>query len=235
MIITIDGSIATGKSTIARKLAQEIGYIYFDTGAMYRSLACVLMKNHVNLDDAEAIRSFLPFFDFDIKIRHGERCYLVNNEDVTLAIRTPEVTNNVSKVAALPFVREKLVDLQRHLALGVNAVFEGRDMGSVVFPEADLKIYLTGRPEVRAKRRYDELQKKFPELMKDVTLEQCLEEINTRDNYDMKREASPLIKAENAFEVDTSDLSPDEVVFKILEIRDSRKTRHNVNEDIKES
>lgn len=230
MIITIDGSIATGKSTIARKLALEVGYIYFDTGAMYRSLTYALMKNGVSLDDEEAIKDFLSSFTFEIKIKHGERHYYVGDEDVTNVIRTPEVTGNVSKVSALGFVREKLVELQRTLALGVNAVFEGRDMGSVVFPQADLKIFLTGRPEVRAKRRYDELQKKFPELMKGITLEQCLKEINERDSYDMHRENSPLIKADNAFEVDTSDLTPDEVVFKILEIRDSRKTKHNISQ-----
>ncbi len=225
MIITIDGPIATGKSTIAKKLANEIGYIYFDTGAMYRSLTYALMKQKIDLDNQDAIKEFLNHFDLNIKIKPGLRRYFVNGEDTTDFIRAPDVTANVSKVSALPFVREKLVHLQRELAKGVNSVFEGRDMGTIVFPDADFKIFLTGRPEVRAKRRYDELLQKFPEQMKGVTLEQCLSDINARDEYDMKREASPLIKADDAYEVDTSDISPDEVVFKILEIRDSRKTR----------
>lgn len=225
MIITIDGPIATGKSTIAKKLASEIGYIYFDTGAMYRCLTYALMKKRINLDDEAAVKAFLPSFQFDIKIKHGDRHYFACNEDVTVQIRAPDVTANVSKVSAYPSVREKLVELQRQLAKGVNAVFEGRDMGTVVFPDADFKIFLTGRPEVRAKRRYNELLVKFPEEMKGITLEQCLEEINTRDHYDMSRETSPLKKADDAHEVDTSDLSPDEIVFKILEIRDTRKTR----------
>ena len=226
MIITIDGPIATGKSTIAKKLASEIGYIYFDTGAMYRSLTYALMKNNINIDDPEAVRGFLPEFTFDIKIKRGERRYWANGEDVTNLIRSPAVTANVSKVSAMPFVREKLVEYQRKLAKGLNAVVEGRDMGTIVFPDADFKIYLTGKPEVRAKRRYDELLVKFPDQMQGVTLDQCLADINERDHEDMTREFSPLKKADDAYEVDTSDLSPDEVVFKILEIRDSRKTRH---------
>ncbi len=226
MIITIDGPVATGKSTIAKKLASEIGYIYFDTGAMYRSFTYALMKNGVNIDDPEAVRGYLPSFTYDIKIKHGERRYFVNGEDVTNLIRSPAVTANVSKVAAMPFVRENLVALQRSLVRNVNAIVEGRDMGTVVFPDADFKIYLTGRPDVRAKRRFDELLVKFPDQMKGVTLDQCLCEINERDHEDMTREVSPLKKAEDAYEVDTSDLSPDELVFKILEIRDGRKTRH---------
>lgn len=232
MIITIDGPVATGKSTIAKKLATEVGYIYFDTGAMYRALTYALKKNNVNLDDPQAVRSFLPQFTFDIKIKHGERHYYVNDEEVTTLIRSPAVTSNVSKVSAMPFVREKLVELQRELARGVNAVFEGRDMGTVVFPDADFKIYLTGRPEVRAKRRFDELLLKFPDQMKGVTLDQCLAEINERDHEDMTREVSPLKKADDAYEVDTSDYTPDELVFKILEIRDGRKTRHRAQPDI---
>lgn len=229
MIITIDGPIATGKSTIARKLASEIGYIFFDTGAMYRSLTYALMKNQVSLDDQEAIKKYLADFKFDIKIKHGERHYFLDKEDITEAIRFPDVTANVSKVSALPYVREKLVELQRDLAKGVNAVFEGRDMGTIVFPDADFKIFLVGRPEVRANRRYQELIEKFPEEMKGVSIDQCLADINARDQYDMTRETSPLKKANDAFEIDTSDLSPDEVVFKILEIKDTRKTslRHS--------
>jgi CMP/dCMP kinase len=225
MIITIDGPIATGKSSLAKKLASEIGFIFFDTGAMYRCLTYGILKHKVNIDDAAALAEFLKHFKFDIKIRHGERIHLVDGEDISLKIRGAEVTSNVSKVSAIPSVREKLVALQREMAIGVNAVFEGRDMGTVVFPNAQLKIFLTGRSEVRAARRFNELREKFPEETKDLTLERVIEEINARDTYDTQRETSPLKQAEDACVVDTSDLSIDEIILKILEFKDTMKTR----------
>lgn len=226
MIITIDGPIATGKSSIAKKLAQDIGYIYFDTGAMYRCLTYALLQRKINLDDHQAITEVLNNFKFEIKIKHRDRLYFVDGKDVTLEIRGPEVTANVSKVSAIPFVRTKLVALQQELAIGVNAVFEGRDMGTTVFPDAKLKIFLTGRPEVRAMRRFEELRKKFPEDTKNLTLEEVTKNIAARDTYDTEREASPLRKANDAFVIDTSDLTIDEIIFKILECKDNLKTRN---------
>lgn len=225
MIITIDGPIATGKSSIAKKLAQEIGFIYFDTGAMYRCITYGVLKQKINVDDPTQLAEFLKTFTFDIKIKRGERYYVVGDEDVTDKIRGQEVTSAVSKVSAIPAVREKLVVLQQNAAMGVNAVFEGRDMGTVVFPNAQVKVFLTGRPEVRAKRRYDELKAKYPKDFENLTFEQALADITQRDNYDMNREMSPLKKADDAFVVDTSDLSIDEIIFKILEYRDTLKTR----------
>lgn len=225
MIITIDGPIATGKSTIAKKLARAIGYIYFDTGAMYRTLTYGLLKHNVSLEDQEALKTFLNSFVLDIKIKHGERRYFFENEDITDKIRGEKVTQFVSQVSANKDVREKLVSLQHELSEGVNAVFEGRDMGTVVFPKADIKVYLTGRPEVRARRRYEEIKNKYPSEYKDLTLEKVLEEINSRDHYDSTREISPLRQAEDAFVIDTSDLTSDEVVLKIQEFKDSRRTR----------
>lgn len=225
MIITIDGSIGTGKSTVAKALAKEIGYIYFDTGAMYRCLTYGILKEKINPDNPQELEQFLNHFHFDIRIKQGEKHYLVDNEDVTAKIRGEEVTSYVSKVSAIPKVRETLVAIQRQSAIGVNAVFEGRDMGTVVFPEAQVKIFLTGRPEVRAKRRYDELKAKFPDETKNLTFQQALEEINKRDEYDMHREISPLKKASDALEIDTSDLSVQDIVLLILEYRDSIKTR----------
>lgn len=221
MIITIDGPIATGKSSIAKKLAETLGYIYFDTGAMYRSLTYGIQKHQIDIHNESALKSFLDAFDFDIKIYKGEKRYIVEGEDVTLAIRRQEVTAFVSEVSALQLVRDKLVSMQRELAKGVNAIFEGRDMGSVVFPHAELKIFLTGRAEVRAKRRYQELLAKFPEESKNLTMETLMEEINKRDHYDSTRKIAPLIKPQDAFIVDTSDLSVEEIVFKILEHKDS--------------
>jgi cytidylate kinase len=225
MIITIDGPIATGKSTIAKKLAAAIGYIYFDTGAMYRCCTYGVIKNHVNIDNPEELQRFLDQFDFDIKVKFGDKRYFVNGEDATNAIRLDEVTSQVSRVSANRAVREKMMQLQRDHAQGVNAVFEGRDMGTVVFPDAQLKIFLTGRNEVRAKRRFDEMKSKFPEESKELTEERVLQDLLARDEYDTNREISPLRKAPDACEVDTSDMTLDEIVYKILEFKDTRKLR----------
>lgn len=226
MIITIDGPVATGKSTIAKKVAEELGYIYFDTGAMYRGIAWLGLSRKINFDDPEQVAALLNEYHFEIKIKHTDRHYLVNKEDVTDAIRSPQVTSNVSKIAANPTVRNKLVTMQREFAVGVNAVFEGRDMGTVVFPSADLKIFLTARPEVRAMRRFEELKAKFPKETADLTLEQALQDINERDTYDSTRNTSPLKQAFDAVVVDTSDLTIDEVVMAILEIKDAKKSNH---------
>lgn len=225
MIIAIDGPVATGKSTIAKRLANAIGYIYFDTGAMYRAITYAILKSQIDIENHEQLSTFLSTYSFDVKMRRGERRYFVGEEDVTNLIRMDAVTSHVSRISAHPVIRSQLVEHQRELSKGVNAVFEGRDMGTVVFPDAQLKIYLTGRPEVRAKRRFDELKTKFPEECKDLTLEKALQDIVERDEYDSKRQTSPLKKAEDAFEVDTSDLSIDEVVYRILELKDSRKMK----------
>lgn len=226
MIITIDGPVATGKSTIARKLAEELGYIYFDTGAMYRALTYGILKHKINWENEEELENFLKNFEVDIKMHRGEnQTYCVEGEDVTLKIRTPEVTNLVSIVSAIPSVRKKLVALQQELGEGVNAVFEGRDMGTAVFPNAPLKIFLTGSPEIRAQRRYEELLQKFPHLKGSLTLDQALQDINNRDAYDSSREISPLKKAQDAYLIDTNNLTPDQIVAKILECKDALKTK----------
>ncbi len=225
MIITIDGAIATGKSTIAKKLARSIGFIYFDTGAMYRCLTYGILKNKIDAENAEQLSAFLENFHFEIKIKHGERHYFVDGEDITDAIRGTAVTANVSRIAAMKPVREKLVLIQREFAKGVNAVFEGRDMGTIVFPDAEVKVYLTGKPEVRALRRYEEFKAKYPEEYKDLTYEQTLEDINNRDRIDSTRDLSPLRQAEGACLIDTSDLQIDEIITRIQEFKDTRKTR----------
>jgi cytidylate kinase len=221
MIITIDGPIATGKSTIARGLAHRLGFIFFDTGAMYRCVAYGMLKKGIDVDNHGEVEVFLRDFNFDINIYRGEKKYIVFGKDVSEEIRGEAVTSLVPKVSAIKGVRDKLVAMQRKLSIGVNAVFEGRDMGTVVFPKAEIKIFLTGRPEVRAKRRFEELKARFPEDTKDLTIEKTLKEIQQRDYYDSTREISPLRQAEDAHVVDTSDLSVDEVIYKILEIVDS--------------
>jgi cytidylate kinase len=226
MIITIDGPIATGKSTIAKQLAHELGFIFFDTGAMYRCVAYGVAKNHVDIHDPKALEDYLKTFVYEIKRVRGDRIYLVNGEDVTLKIRSPEVTAQVSEVAALPVVRERLVHIQRQFAQGINSVFEGRDMGTTVFPEPDvIKIFLTGRSEVRAKRRFDELRTKFPEETAKLTLQEAERDINQRDEYDSTRDLSPLRQADDAYVIDTSDYSVEDIVMKILEYLDMRRAK----------
>lgn len=231
MIITIDGPVATGKSAVAKKLAESIGYIFFDTGAMYRTLTYGILKKKIDLNQPSVLEPFLKDFpnQFDIKIIQRERRYFYEGEDVSQKIRGKEVTAAVSEVSAQRAIRDLLIALQRELSIGVNAVFEGRDMGTVVFPDASLKIFLTGKDDVRAKRRYDELKSKYPNDTKQLTLEQCLADITKRDTHDTTRENSPLIQAKDAYVVDTSDLTVDEVVFKILEYKDSLKTKLNFN------
>lgn len=228
MIITIDGPVATGKSTIAKKLASEIGYIYFDTGAMYRCVTYAVLKKNIDLNNPEELSKFLNEYHYEQKIRRGDRTYFVDGEDVSSEIRLDAVTSNVSRVSANPMVREKMVALQKDMSQGVNAVFEGRDMGTVVFPDAQIKIFLSGRPEVRAKRRFDELKAKYPDIYENLTLGQALDDVNKRDELDTNREISPLKQASDAVVIDTSDLTIDEIIMKILEYKDSWKSRQKM-------
>ncbi len=182
------------------------------------------MKNHIDLNHEESLQEYLDKFPFDILINKGEKRYFVGDEDITNKIRLPDVTAYVSEVSANAQVRLKLLLIQRELSIGVNAVFEGRDMGTTVFPNAEIKVFLTGRPEVRARRRFEEMMTYYKESVEGLTYEKMLEDINRRDAYDTSREISPLRQPEDAYVIDTSDLTLDEVVFKILEYRDTAVT-----------
>lgn len=224
MIITIDGPAGTGKTTVARNLAEELGFTYFDTGAMYRALTYGILSNGVNPDDIDAINLFIKRYPITIKSDlEGKRIFL-GDEDCTDKIRSSNVTNLVSKISAYPTVREKLVATQRELSKGVNAVFEGRDMGTVVFPDADVKIFLTADPKVRAERRYNELLAKDPSN-KTLSLDKVLEEINARDKYDASRDISPMRPADDSIIIDTSHLSIDDVINKIVNIKENKEAR----------
>lgn len=214
MIITIDGPVATGKSTVAKRVAERLHFVYFDTGAMYRCFTLYLIRHAVSLTDQAALKKALEEFAFDIKLIDGEKHYFVDGQDVTKEIRSVEVTNLVADVAAIGSVRERLVKWQRSYAQAVDAVFEGRDLGSHVFPQAELKIFLTGRDEVRAMRRFKEYQARYPK--EKVTLEKVLKDLEERDRIDSTREHSPLKPAPDAKFVDTSDLSIEEVVNSII-------------------
>lgn len=224
MIITIDGPSGTGKSTTAKAVAQELGFIYFDTGAMYRGVTYSVIKKKVNIEDQGELENLLQDFRYDIRVSSGDKRYFVNGEDVTEAIRSLEVTALVSKVAAIPRVRKAMVEVQRSYAKGANAVFEGRDLGTVVFPQADLKIFLTARPEVRAQRRYKELLEKDPTQSERISLDQILADINDRDHKDSTREVSPLRQAADAHLIDTSSLSVEQVVQNIVRLKDDLNT-----------
>lgn len=211
MIIALDGPAGTGKSTIAKKLAERLGFAYFDTGAMYRSFAWFCLKEN---GDEKHLDPIVEKFSFRLETSDkGERRYFVGKEDVTEAIRQPAITAFSSKVAIYPNVRSAMVKIQRAFAEDRNAVFEGRDMGTVVFPDADLKIFLSAREEIRAKRRFDELSAKGEQ---GLTLETVRKEMLERDRQDIMRHISPLRKAKDAIEVDTSDLKIDEVLSSIL-------------------
>jgi cytidylate kinase len=221
MIITIDGPSGTGKSTVAKRVAERLGFAFFDTGAMYRAVAFCMKKEQISIDDKRAIENLLGNFSFRICNEKGKKRYFSGDEEITDEIRTREITSLVSAVAALPIVREKIWDIQRCFGEKESAVFEGRDMGTTVFPNANLKIFLSARPQVRAERRlkeFQEMQLMDPGLSQD----QILKEILARDEADSTRTLSPLKKAEDAIEIDTSDLSIEEVVDKILSLKEQR-------------
>lgn len=224
MIITIDGPAGTGKTTVARTLAEELGFTYFDTGAMYRALTYGVIIQNIDIDNPEVLQAFLDAFPVRIESHFGEKLFFLGDENVSKKIRSNDVTNLVSKVSAIRTVREKLVATQRELSKGVNAVFEGRDMGTVVFPDAKVKIFLTADQKVRAERRYKELVDKDPSNAS-LTVESVMQDMERRDTYDASRDISPMKPAEDAVIIDTSDLTIDEVVSRIIVLKERHEMK----------
>lgn len=214
MQIAIDGPAGAGKSTIAKRLAKESGYIYVDTGAMYRAMALYLLRKGISADDKEGIENACQDADITIKYINGEQNVILNGENVNGLIRTQEVSNMASASSVNGKVRQKLVALQQKLASETDVVMDGRDIGTVVLPHAEVKIFLTASSAVRAKRRYDELTAKGEECDIDV----IEKEIKERDERDMTREISPLKQADDAILVDTSDMDIEQVVNTIRKI-----------------
>lgn len=225
MIITIDGPAGTGKTTVAKKVAERLGLPYFDTGAMYRAVAYLILHEKIPLSDESKISDLLETFNFEIIATGDERRYIANGMDVTDVIRSQAVTNIVSPVSALHVVREALWAIQRRFAHKRGGVFEGRDMGSVVFPDAPIKIFLSARPEVRAERRLKELQEKRPDEVRGTNHQQMLEELMRRDQIDSSRAIAPLICPPDAYVIDTSNISIDEVVERIVEYQEKKDLR----------
>lgn len=211
--IAIDGPAGAGKSSIAKALSKKLGYIYIDTGAMYRAVALFFLDEGVKDSEDSRIESLLEKLDISIKYEDGTQKVFLNGVDVSDKLRLEQIGKLASKFSAIGSVREKLVALQRKLAKKENVVMDGRDIGTVVLPNADLKIYLSASSKVRAKRRYLELLEKGNT---DVDINVIEDEIIKRDEADMNREISPLKQAKDAYYLDSSDMSIDEVVSKIL-------------------
>jgi len=207
LIIAIDGPVGSGKSTLARRVAEMMGYVYIDTGAMYRALALKALRRGISLDASEALVELARETRIDLRAESGSQSVYLDCEDVTAAIRTPEVSQAASKVAVVGGVRHVLVAEQRRAGEQGGVVMEGRDIGSVVFPDAGLKIFLTASPEVRAERRWREHQQKGDA----IDLARTLEEIHERDRRDRERSSSPLVRAPDAVVVDSTAMEPEEV------------------------
>ena len=214
MNIEIDGPAGAGKSTIARRVAKEKGYIYVDTGAMYRAIGLYFMNEGVDAENAAAVLEALAAIQVEIKYEAGEQQVYLNGKNVSKKIRQEAVGNMASKVATKQAVRDKLLDLQRNLAEKNNVVMDGRDIGTIVLPDAQVKIFLTASVETRANRRYEEYLAKGEK----ADLEDIKKDIEIRDHQDMTREISPLRQAEDAVLLDSSLMNIDEVVAAILGI-----------------
>jgi len=212
LIIAIDGPVGSGKSTVARRVAALLGYVYIDSGAMYRAVALKALRRGVSLDDAGALATLAQATHIDLRAQDDAQLVLLDDEDVTTAIRTPEVSQSASKIAVVPGVRHVLVAEQRRAGEQGGVVMEGRDIGSVVFPDAQLKIFLTASPEIRAERRWREHQQKGDA----IDLARTLEEVHERDRRDRERSSSPLVRAPDAVVVDSTAMEPEEVARLIV-------------------
>ncbi|HBL40141.1 MAG TPA: (d)CMP kinase [Ruminococcaceae bacterium] len=217
--IAIDGPAGAGKSTIARALASDLGYIYVDTGALYRTVGLNAMRSGADTKNAEAVIASLPSADVSLRFVNGEQRVYLGEEDVSLAIRTPEASMAASNVSAVPAVRAFLLDLQRSIAAKNNCIMDGRDIGTVILPDAKVKIFLTASAEVRAKRRYDELLEKGMEADYNTVLEKMIQ----RDYQDSHREIAPLKQADDAVLVDTSEMSLEQVNETLKKIVEEKK------------
>ena len=212
--VAIDGPAGAGKSTIAKLVAKEKGYIYVDTGAMYRGLAIHFLDKGIQKGETEKVIEACKDAEVTIAYEDGVQHVYLNGKDITARLRNEEVGNMASVTSAIPEVRKKLLELQQNLAKTQDVIMDGRDIGTCVLPDADVKIYLTASVETRAKRRYQELQEKG----EPCNLEEIAHDIEERDNRDMNREIAPLKQADDAVLVDSSDMTIEEVVQTIVDL-----------------
>ena len=219
MIIAIDGPAGTGKGTVAKMISKRLGYTYIDTGAMYRCITLKMLRENIKLEEKDKIVDLLSKIEISFKNINDEQHVFLDYEDVSELIRRQNVNEMVSPVSAIRIIREKMVDLQRKLGNAGNVVMEGRDITTVVFPNAEVKIYLDAELKIRAKRRFDELIQKG----NDVTYEEILESVRKRDKNDMEKEYGALKVADDATIIDTTNLTPEEVYEKIRLIIEKNK------------
>lgn len=219
LIIAIDGPSGAGKSTLSKLLARRLGYVNIDTGAMYRSVALAARRRGIDPADAAALAALCQGLRIEFLRHDGRERVLLDGEDVSAAIRTPEVSLLTSKVSACPAVREAMVRLQREMGARGGVVLEGRDIGSVVFPGAEVKFFLVATARERGRRRYEELRAKGL----DVDLEQTIAEVEARDAADSTREHAPLLQASDAVPIDTTVLGIDEVLAEMLRVVEGRR------------
>ena len=210
--IAIDGPAGAGKSTVARTAAERLGYIYVDTGALYRTVGLYSIRKGLDTKNAESVESTLRDIDIKLAFENGEQKVYLNGEDVSSDIRPPEASMGASNVSSIPSVRAFLFDLQKNIAKENDCLMDGRDIGTVVLPNADVKIFLTASPEVRAKRRYDELIKKGA----DVKFDDVLDDLKKRDYQDSHREIAPLKVADDAQVIDTGSFDFEQSVAAVL-------------------
>mgnify|MGYP002647164549 CR=1 FL=1 len=216
--IAIDGPSGAGKSTIAKSLAKELGFVYIDTGAMYRAVGLYVMRNGIDPKDESSVVTILDQVDISITYENGTQHIFLNGENVSELIRTPQISMYASDVSALVPVRLKLVELQRKLAKSRSVIMDGRDIGTYVLPYAQLKIFLTASSEERAKRRYEELKAKGEKC----SLEQIAADMAKRDENDSKRAFAPLKAADDAVVLDCTFLNPEQVTKKIISLLNER-------------
>ena len=214
MIVAIDGPAASGKSTTAKMVAKKLKMTYLDTGAMYRAVTLALLRSNTDLDDYDSVCQVVDELELDIYAQGAKTVVRLDGEDVSQAIRSMQVTENVSTVSTVKYVREAMVEIQRNIGKKTNCVVEGRDIGTVVFPDAEFKIFMVADVKMRAERRLKELH----EMGENRSLQEVMTDLKRRDEKDSTRSHSPLQKADEAIEIDTSMLSIDQQVEKIINL-----------------
>ena len=222
MIIAIDGPAASGKSTSAKLLADKLKFLYLDTGAMYRCIALAVVKDQIDINNEQSLKDFIKNFKLEMITVDGVSVFLINGENVSKKIRTSSISKKVSEISAIPSIRKYMVNMQRSFAKNTKCVVEGRDIGTVVFPEATIKFFMIASVKVRAKRRQKELRR----LGEKIALKDLQEDIEARDKYDSERSHSPLKKAFDAIEIDTTNMTLREqlsVMVKNVNLKINRK------------